>query len=114
MTLGARLLDEINARHGTDFRLDGAYEGGETGALRVVAGDGRRFVLKRGGERDPADAARTVAVLRPLGYPAPEYALVGEGYSIQEELPGRPLRPWRPLDATVLTRLQQARQRLAG
>ena len=112
--LGAHLLDEINARHGTDFRLDGRYEGGETGALRVVAPDGRRFALKERGDGDPAGAARTTSLLRRLGYPAPEYVVVGGEYSVQEELPGRPLRPWRPLDASVVTRLLELNELQEG
>jgi hypothetical protein len=40
-------LEELNRRHGTDFRPAGADEGGEVGALRLVDGAGRRFVFKR-------------------------------------------------------------------
>ena len=107
-------LDALNRVHATSFRYAGRYRGGESGAWRLVDARGRRFVLKGRGERDPADAARTTAVLRSLGYPAPEYVLVAADYSIQEELPGQPLPPWRPLDSTLLARLLELNEMQEG
>jgi Phosphotransferase enzyme family len=85
-------LDELNARHGTQLTFAGDYDGGEFGAQRLLDENGRRWVLKQ----QPAGLApQTTAALRPLGYPAPAYLLGGDGYCIQEELPGEPLGGWR-------------------
>ena len=78
-------LEELNRRHGTSFRHAGRYAGGEFGASRLLDAAGRRFILKQ--SPLPA-AARVTAQLRALGYPAPRYVVVGDGYSVQEELPG--------------------------
>jgi aminoglycoside phosphotransferase (APT) family kinase protein len=56
-------------------------------------------VLKRG--RSAARAAAVTARLRELGYPAPLYVRVEDGWALQEELPGAPLEPWRPLPEEV-------------
>jgi aminoglycoside phosphotransferase (APT) family kinase protein len=53
------------------------------------------LVLKRG--RSAARAAAVTARLRELGYPAPRYVQVAADWALQEELPGEPLEPWRPL-----------------
>jgi hypothetical protein len=81
---------ELNDRHDTDFRIAGRYEGGEFGALRLVDGDGRRYVFK---QQPPGLAPATTEALRPLGYPAPRYVVWGDDYHVQEELPGSPA--WR-------------------
>src|SRR5690242_9080082 len=53
-------IEELNTRHGTEFELAGAYEGGEVGAMRLVDREGRRFVLKQ----QPAGlASRTTQAL---------------------------------------------------
>jgi Phosphotransferase enzyme family len=80
-------LEQLNERHGTDFRAAGAYEGGEVGALRLVDSLGRNYVLKR---QPPGLAPQTTEVLRRLGYPAPRYVAWGDDYVVQEELLGRP------------------------
>ena len=104
-------VDELNRRHGTAFRLGGRYGGGEVGAWLLLDPAGRRFVLKE--SRLPA-AADVTARLRSLGYPAPRYVVVGDGYSVQEELPGEPLAPWEPLAAPVLARLLELNDLQAG
>ena len=72
---------QINALHGTDFRLGGRYPVGEMGAFRVVDGAGAPFVLKWSPRpAHPAlieAAARATDDLRPLGYPTPTYVLWG-------------------------------------
>lgn len=60
-------------------------------------------MLKRG-----TSAARAAAVterLRELGYPAPRYVQVEADWALQEELPGEPLEPWRPLPEEIATEL---------
>jgi Phosphotransferase enzyme family len=83
-------LAGLNAQHGTDFRHIGAYDGGEFGALRLVDGEGNRFVFK---SQPPGLAPETTDSLRPLGYPVPHYVVWGADYHVQAELPGRPA--WR-------------------
>jgi hypothetical protein len=84
-------IDELNALHGTSFRSDGPYVGGEVGAERLLDGDGRAFALKR---QPPGNAVRITERLRERGYPVPRYVVVGATYSVQEELPGAPLGAW--------------------
>jgi aminoglycoside phosphotransferase (APT) family kinase protein len=45
------------------------------------------------------------ARLRELGYPAPHYVRVEADWALQEELPGAPLEPWRPLSESVAAEL---------
>lgn len=112
--LVTRLVGQINATHGTDFRVLGKYEGGEFGAFRLVDGHGRRFVLKGRTPTPPAEVAATTAALAAIGYPAPRYVVVGDEYSIQEELPGTPLRTFAPLDRSLVDRLIELNELQAG
>ncbi len=92
------VLRQINALHGTYFRLRGRYPVGEMGAFGLVDGTGTPFVLKWSPR--PAHlalieaAARATDQLRPLGYPTPTYVLWGAiprgCFCIQGTLPGRP------------------------
>jgi aminoglycoside phosphotransferase (APT) family kinase protein len=43
--------------------------------------------------------------LRELGYPAPRYVKVEADWALQEELPGEPLEPWRPLPDEIAAQL---------
>jgi aminoglycoside phosphotransferase (APT) family kinase protein len=43
--------------------------------------------------------------LRELGYPAPRYVRVEADWALQEELPGQPLEPWRPLSDEIAAQL---------
>jgi hypothetical protein len=95
-------VESINARHGTDFRSAGRYAGGEVGAFRLIDGTGRRFVLKL---QSPGNAPATVDALRPLGYPVPRYVAWGDGYHVQEELPGEPAGDWGAASPAVTARL---------
>jgi len=95
-------LDELNVRHGTQFAITGAYQGGEIGAHRLVDDHGSRFVLKW---QPPGLAPRTTEVLRAVGYPAPRYVIAEADYSVQEELPGEPLGDWRTGDRSELLEL---------
>jgi aminoglycoside phosphotransferase (APT) family kinase protein len=45
------------------------------------------------------------ARLRELGYPAPRYVQVEADRALQEELPGEPLEPWRPLPDEIAAEL---------
>lgn len=104
-------IEELNARHGTDFRLVGAYEGGEVGAARLVDGEGRNYVLKQ----QPAGLApRTTDALRPLGYPVPRYVVEGPGYHVQEELPGHPAGDWGVARPEVMASLLELNELQAG
>jgi len=104
-------VEELNARHGTEFELVGAYEGGEVGAMRLVDREGRRFVLKQ----QPAGlAGRTTQALRSLGYPAPLYVVEGSAYQVQEELPGRPAGGWGVAEQRVMARLLELNELQAG
>jgi aminoglycoside phosphotransferase (APT) family kinase protein len=60
-------------------------------------------VLKRG--TSAARAAAVTARLRELGYPAPRYVRVEAEWALQEELPGEPLEPWRPLSDELVAEL---------
>jgi aminoglycoside phosphotransferase (APT) family kinase protein len=60
-------------------------------------------VLKRG--TSAARAAAVTARLRELGYPAPRYVRVEPKWALQEELPGEPLEPWRPLPDEIAAEL---------
>jgi aminoglycoside phosphotransferase (APT) family kinase protein len=60
-------------------------------------------VLKRG--RSAARAAGATNRLRELGYPAPRYVQVEADWALQEELPGEPLEPWRPLSDEIAAQL---------
>src|SRR4051812_20757011 len=46
--IGPGVLDVrlLNERHGSDFRIAGAYAGGEVGATRFVDARSRRYVFK--------------------------------------------------------------------
>jgi hypothetical protein len=105
------VLEEVNRRHGTDFRPAGAYEGGEVGALRLIDGAGRRFVYKR---QPPGLAPQTTETLRALGYPAPRYVAWGRDYHVQEELPGRPVAGWGAPPGRIVARLLELNELQAG
>ncbi|MGI8549558.1 MAG: aminoglycoside phosphotransferase family protein [Dehalococcoidia bacterium] len=101
MTVDAQyLLAHINARHGASFELSRRYQHGEQGAYALVDPSGRRSVLKwhESEATLPAfqNAGRATEILCARGYPAPRYLLVDSGfevsYSIQEALPGSPVR----------------------
>ncbi len=119
--LESGLVEKINALHGTDFRADARFEGGEQGAVRLVDGRGRRYVLKGPTPTPASEIAATTAVLAAVGYPAPRYVLFGEGYSVQEELAGAPLRKFSegmmsasPFRARVLDQLLELNELQAG
>jgi aminoglycoside phosphotransferase (APT) family kinase protein len=92
------LLDVINARQGTSFRLVGQLPGGTRGAWEVIGPDGVRAVLKRGRSAfewasRARRAARVSEEMRAVGYPTARYLLVGEtpdgtAYQVHELLPG--------------------------
>jgi aminoglycoside phosphotransferase (APT) family kinase protein len=101
----------LNERHGSDFEAAGAYVGGEVGATRLVDGQGRRYVLKA----QPAGLApATTDALRALGYPAPRYVLCGDGYHVQEELPGAPVQTAATTPSDLERRLLELNEMQAG
>jgi hypothetical protein len=104
-------IEEINARHGTSFSPLHRYEGGEVGAVRLVDGAGRHFVLKY---QPTGLAPATTEALRPLGYPVPRYILEGPGYHVQEELPGHPAGDWGVASPEVMARLLELDELQAG
>jgi aminoglycoside phosphotransferase (APT) family kinase protein len=81
-------LRRLNEGHGTDLRVAGRYVGGEVGATRLVDARGRHFVFK---DQPAGLAPATTEALRATGYPAPRYAFWGDGYHVQEEVPGAPI-----------------------
>lgn len=105
-------LDELNARHGTNFRATGQYEGGEFGAVRLVDGRGRRYVFK---QQPPGLAPATTEALRPLGYPAPRYVVWDEDYHVQDELPGEVAwRGWGAASGPIMERLLELNELQEG
>lgn len=115
MTQTERLLERLNAEHGTALRLIGRYAQGENhGAYAVADASGAAFVLKWQATtelRSRLERARLVTErLVKLGVPAPRYVLIGsfpEGttYWLQTALPGSP-----PADLRLS--LEHARQLL--
>ncbi len=93
------VLNEINRRHGTTFRLVRRYQRGEQGAFALEDATGRGYVLKRPAYAGYLDGVRMAVAatdaLRATGYPVPRYvlsgAIDGAAYAIQEALPGAPL-----------------------
>ena len=93
------LLDEINQRHATAFVLLDRYATGEQGAFALADAPGDRFVLKWAPDCSVLTryqrAQHITERLRALGYPAPQYVLVGctadAAYAIQRALPGQPM-----------------------
>lgn len=95
----AAILDHINHQHRTAFTLLDRYPTGEQGAFALADPLGTRFVLKW--TPDPTAfrafqrAQHVTNRLRAIGYPAPQYALLGatakSAYAIQYALPGQPL-----------------------
>jgi phosphotransferase family enzyme len=104
MVRPAELLQHINVLHQTTLTLVEKYPDGEQGAFVVADHLNRRWVLKWApGLRSLQwmQGAKTVTdLLRSIGYPAPDYLLIGkipEGiYSLQSVLPGSPLRMLTP------------------
>ena len=95
-----QILAHINAERGTSYRLVGRYAQGDSGAARKVVDDaGNRYALKLGpsnsAEVGSAHPGRTTARLRSLGYPAPEYVVVGIAgetwYVLQTAIRGEPI-----------------------
>jgi len=72
---------QINQRHATAFVLLDRYATGEQGAFALADAEGNRYVLKWAPNRSvltPYQRAQQVTDrLRALGYPAPQYVLVG-------------------------------------
>lgn len=79
-------LDLVRRQTGADLAYDGQCPGGEVGAAYVRWPDGRRSVLGGG---DPTKA-RYTEIARRAGIPAPRYQLTGDGWVVQECLPGQP------------------------
>ncbi|HET9223586.1 MAG TPA: aminoglycoside phosphotransferase family protein, partial [Roseiflexaceae bacterium] len=94
------LLHLINQQHATAFVLLDRFTTGEQGAFALVDAQDARFVLKWApdlGMLMRYQRARQVTdQLRALGYPAPDYVLVGcsadAAYAIQRALPGQPMK----------------------
>jgi len=97
-----RFLSRINERHGTTFRLQKRYAGGENeGAYALADASGVRYVLKRYEQEQIVprlERARTItAYLRGTGAPVPTYHSIdtlpdGTAYAILSALPGTPSR----------------------
>jgi aminoglycoside phosphotransferase len=95
-------LEYVNAELHSAYALNAEYSGGQDeGAFRVASPDGARAVLKL--NRNPQwinqvqRAKAATAHLAGLGYPAPQYLVVGANdrgtYSMQTELPGSAAQP---------------------
>jgi aminoglycoside phosphotransferase (APT) family kinase protein len=97
----------VRVQTGVELRFDGMCPGGEVGAAYVRWPDGRRSVLGGG---NPAAAALT-ALARSAGIPAPAYELSGDGWVVQECLPGRPPSS---VDSELLAELVALNARFAG
>jgi hypothetical protein len=96
----ATLLQLINEQHATAFELLERYSSGEQGAFAIADQDGQRYVLKWEADDGPLDRLKEVSLvtetLRKVGYPAPRYCFLGNvhgySYTIQEALPGVPMK----------------------
>lgn len=115
----ANLLQSINEQRGTEFKLLERYAVGEQGAYAIVDQGGQHYVLKWGTDDGHLDRLQKVSAvtqaLRNIGYPAPRYYVLGtvQGYSytIQEALPGVPMKA---LTAPLLPRLLELNRLQAG
>lgn len=117
------LLERINAKHGTEFRLKGRYAQGENqGAYAVADALGAPLVLKW--QPQPSmlsrlERARVVTDrLVTLAVPVPRYLLIGtfpEGttYWLQTALPGSPPTPLH-LSLEHVRQLLDLNERQAG
>lgn len=99
----ARVLQETGVR----LTYDGRCPGGEVGAAYVRWPDGHRSVLGGG---NPA-AAKFTAIAKAAGLPAPAYELTGDGWIVQELLPGSPPSQ---VDDALLAQLVALNERFAG
>lgn len=116
-----RLLQRINARHATDFRVQARYAAGENhGAHALIDSVGERAVLKyhQQPQRLPGlDRARLITDrLRSRGAPVPIYRMAGafaDGYTywIQSAVDGAPPET---LTDSQLTRLLELNDLQAG
>lgn len=97
----------VRAETGVLLAYDGPCPGGEVGAAYVRWPDGRRSVIGGG---NPA-SARLTAIARAAGIPAPRYQLAGDGWIVQELLPGRVPDT---VDDTLLARLVEINSLFAG
>lgn len=101
MTQTEDLLERINDKHGTEYKLKGRYDTGENqGAYAVEDASGTLFVLKwqaHPGMLTRLERARSVTNrLITLAVPVPRYLLIdtfpeGTTYWFQAALPGSPL-----------------------
>ena len=104
MLTNADLIQRINRRHATAFVLRERYARGEQGAFALTDPAGNEFVLKWTADLCALTrfqrAWQVTDRLRALGYPAPEYVLVGctaeAAYAIQRALPGQPMQQLPP------------------
>jgi len=114
------VIEAINRAHAAALALEARTSSGESGAYVVHDAAGARFILKfgRGHEFEPGRAARVTTAVRALGYPAPEYLIVGETggvrYAVQQMLSGELLihstvTPPRLAAILALNRLQRSR-----
>jgi hypothetical protein len=93
----AALVELINHRHGTHYRLATRDAGGESGAVRVLIDDGgAEYYLKwgDGSEFRHREALTITERLRARGYPVPEYVAVSDAqspvqYQLQRAMRGR-------------------------
>jgi hypothetical protein len=100
----AALLGQINQQYGTAFTLVGRCRDGVQGAYAIADQAGRSLILKwKAGADDLSKLEAAVSVtnrLREVGYPTPQYVLAGAvgaySFSIQEALPGVPMRLLTP------------------
>ncbi|MGH2479100.1 MAG: phosphotransferase [Ktedonobacteraceae bacterium] len=113
------ILQCINTINKTTFALVEKYPDGEQGAFLVADRLGKQWVLKWApGARNLQwmQGAKTVTdLLRGIGYPAPDYLLIGQLsagiYSVQNVLPGSPLRKLTP---ALLSRLLELNEMQLG
>lgn len=111
----AKLLQHINAIHQTTFELGQRYPDGEQGAFAIIDQQENQCVLKwhaKPSDMYKLEEARTITDrLYSLAYPVPRYLFIGSAlngvYSIQQALPGSPMRH---LTAALLSRLLELNQ----
>lgn len=94
-------VEDSNAKDANGWRLVGRLDGGaQSGAWQLRSGDGSTSVLKLALTPDWAEqmlrAARSVALVRAVGYPTPAWLRTGVlasgvGYQVQELVSGQSL-----------------------
>jgi hypothetical protein len=115
-----RLLNDINRRHDTRFRLTSKAKGGMNSGAWLLQDSSRRRAVLKVGLRSSLDhlqrAERAVAQIRSTGYPTPAWLAIGETtdgvrFQVQDPHPRAPCRSPDEADRPAPRRLDRAPRR---